>query len=179
VLAARPLTILGILYKPAYAEGASALPVLAAAVCGLALLSVSGSIINASGRPGIAVGLVAAAVAAGGGAASVLVPAAAPGPAMLLASAVSNAVGVTLGLALALIYLRRRFAAGPPVMTVLRVGASAALAVVAGRLVPGAGKIAGLFALAVVGVVFIVGLVVLRELGPADTAKVRKILRRR
>ena len=179
VLAARPLAILGILYKPAYAEGASALPVLAASVCGLALLSVSGSIINASGRPGIAAGVVAATVAAGGGAASLLVRAASPGPEMLLASALSNAIGVALGLALALAYLRRRFSAGPPLMTVVRVGGSAAAAVVAGRLVPGAGKIAGLFALAVVAVVFLVALVVLRELGPADSAKVRKILRRR
>jgi stage V sporulation protein B len=179
VLAARPLAILGILYKPAYAEGASALPVLAAAVCGLALLSVSGSIINASGRPAVAAGLVAATVAAGGVAAWVLVPRAAPGPEMLLASALANGTGVALGLALALIYLRRRFGAGPPLLTVLRVALAAAAAVGVGRLIPGTGKLAGLVALAAVGVVFLAALLVLRELGPADTAKLRKILRRR
>jgi stage V sporulation protein B len=179
VLAARPVTILGILYQPGYAEGARALPVLAAAVCGLAQLSVCGSIINASGRPGVAAGLVAATVGAGGAAAWALVPRATPGPDMLLASALANGAGVALGLALALVYLRRAFGAGPPLATVLRVGLAAAAAVAVGRLVPGSGKLAGLLALSVVGVVFVAVLLVARELGPADTAKLRKILRRR
>jgi len=178
VLAARPLTILHILYQPSYAEGAPALPVLAAAVVGLALLSVSGSIINASGSPRVAAGLVAAAMAAGTAAAVTLVPRAVPGPQMLVAVAASNAFGVAVGLGLALAYLRRRFGAGPPLATVARVALAAAAAVVAGHLVPGTGKIMGLLALAVVGVVFIAALLLLRELGPADTAKLRRILRR-
>jgi stage V sporulation protein B len=179
VLAARPRTVLGILYQPAYAEGAQALPVLAAAMCGLALLSVCGSIINASGRARVAAGLVAASLVTGAAASSIVVRHAAPGPDMLLAQASANATGVALGLALALVYLRRQFGAGPPLLTVVRVGVAAAAAVGIGRLVPGQGKIAGLFALAVVGVVFVAALVALRELGAADTAKLRRILRRR
>jgi stage V sporulation protein B len=179
VLAARPGSLLAILYRPEYAEGTAALPVLAAAVAGLALLSVSGSIINASGRPRVAVGLVAATVFSGGGAAAVLVPRAAPGPAMLLAAATANAVGVVVGLVLAVLYLRQRFAAGPPLATIVRVAVAAAAGIAVGRLVPGQGKIAGVIALAVVGAVFVAALLVVRELGASDTAKLRKILRRR
>jgi stage V sporulation protein B len=179
VLAARPAALLGILYRPEYLEGTAALPVLSASVAGLALLSVSGSIINASGRPAVAAGLVATTVLAGGGAAWILVPRATPGPEMLLATATANGIGVAVGLTLAVIYLRRRFEAGPPLATVARVLVAAAAAVLVGHLVPGRGKIAGLATLAVVGLVFVAALLVLRELGPADTAKLRKIFRRR
>jgi stage V sporulation protein B len=179
VLAGRPAVLLSILYKPEYLEGARAFPVLAAAAVGLAVLSVAGSIINASGSPRVAAGLVAATLLAGGGAAFALVPRATPGPDMLLAAATANGIGVAVGLALAVGYLRRRFAAGPPLATVVRVLIAAAAAIVVGHLVPGRGKIVGLATLAVVGVVFVAALVALRELGSADIAKLRRILRRR
>jgi O-antigen/teichoic acid export membrane protein len=178
VMAARPTAILGILYKPAYLEGALALPVLAAAVVGLALLSVSGSIINASGGPAVAAGLVGAAVLAGGTAASLLVRGARPGAEMLLASATSNLVGVGVGLTLALIYLYRHFQASPPLASVVRVAIAAAAGVAVGRFIPGQGKIVGLASLVVVELVFVGLLVLLGELGAADRAKLRKILRR-
>jgi stage V sporulation protein B len=178
VLAARPAAILGILYKPEYAEGARALPVLAAGICGLALLSVAGSIINASGRPRVAVRLMATVVLVGGGAAFLLVPRAAPGPQMLLASAVATTIGIAVGLGLAVLYLRHRFGAGPPLATVVRLAAAAALAIGAGRLAPDGGKVLGLLMLGAVGTLFVLALVLLRELGPADAAKLRRILRR-
>jgi stage V sporulation protein B len=179
VLAARPGSVLGILYRPEYAEGTAALPVLAASVAGLALLSVSGSIINASGRPEVAAALVATTVLSGGATAALLVPRAAPGPQMLFAAAVANAAGVAVGLLCTIIYLRRRFSAGPPLLTVLRVGVAAAAAITVGRLVPGTGKLVGLLVLGVVALVFVAVLLLVRELGPADTAKLRKVLRRR
>lgn len=178
VLGARPLTLLGVLYPPAYAEGARALPVLVAGICCLALLAVSGAIINASGRPRVAVLLVATTVLVGGGFAVAWVPSATPGPDMLFAAALATSLGMLAGVVGAFGYLRWRFEAGPPPATVLRTVGSAGLAIGAGRLVPGAGKVMGLLALATVGVVFVAALVLLREFGPADRAKFRKILRR-
>jgi O-antigen/teichoic acid export membrane protein len=179
VMAARPAAILGILYKPAYLEGAMALPVLAAAVVGLALLSVSGSIINASGSPMVATALVATTVVAGGAASTFLVRGATPGPEMLLGAATSNLVGVGVGLTLAVLYLLRRFQAAPPLASVVRVALAAVLAIAVGRLIPGQGKVVGLASLLAVELVFVAALVLLRELGPADRAKLKKILRRR
>jgi hypothetical protein len=66
-----------------------------------------------------------------------------------------------------------------PAATVLRVGVSAAAAVLVGRFIPGHGKVAGLAAIAAVGLVYIAGLLVTRELGAQDRAKLARILRRR
>jgi O-antigen/teichoic acid export membrane protein len=141
-------------------------------------MSVSGSIINASGKPRWTVFFMAVTLLTSGITAFLLVPNATPGAPMLLAQATAVATGNGVGLALALLYLWRQFKAGPPVLSVLRIGAAVAIAVVAGRVFPAGGKLMGLVTLAVVGAVFVACLVILRELGPNDTAKLRKILRR-
>ncbi len=179
VLAARPAALLAILYPKSYGQGAAALPVLAGAIVGLALLSVAGSIINASGRPRVAVGLVATTVLAGSIAAVVLIPSSEPGAPMLLRTATATACGIAVGLTLAMVYLHRKFGAGPPLPTVARVAVATALAVGVGRLLPSGGKLLGLVALAVVGLVFAASLALLREFGATDLAKLKKIVRRR
>ncbi len=75
--------------------------------------------------------------------------------------------------------LRARFAAGPPVATVVRVGLAMAAAVVAARLVPGHGKVVGLAVMALAGIAYVAVLIVTREFGPEDRAKFAKVLRRR
>jgi stage V sporulation protein B len=179
VLAARPLGLLQLAYGARAGAGATALPILVAGIVCLSLLGVAGSIVNASGHPGVAAALVGATVVVGAGAAFVMVPARPPGPAMLEAAATASAVGMLVGLAAALVYLRRRFLAGPPIATVARVGVSAVAALAVGRLLPGQGKVATMGILMVVGVVFLAVLILLREFGPQDRAKVMKILGRR
>jgi O-antigen/teichoic acid export membrane protein len=178
VLAARPLALLSTFYPPAYSEGARALPVLVSGICCLALLAVSGSIVNASGHPKVAVGLVATTVIVGGALAFVLVPAAEPGPEMLFRAAVATSLGMLAGLAVALVYLRKRFEAGPPLASVGRTLVATVLATIVGRLIPGTGKLMGLASLGIVGVTYLAALIVMREFGPEDRAKMRKILRR-
>ena len=84
---------------------------------------------------------------------------------------------MAVGFVAALVYLRRRFAAGLPVATVGRVVIAGGIAAAAGRFFPGQGKVATLAALATSGTLFLVVLVALREFGPEDKAKVLKILR--
>lgn len=180
VLAARPRGLLLTVYgKVEYAAGEHALPILVAGIVCLALLGVAGSIINASGHPAIAGSFVGATVLVGGGAAYALVPGQTPGPDMLRAAALATALGMAAGFGGALVYLRRRFSAGPPLATVVRVAVAAAMAIAAGRFVPGEGKIVSLAAVALAGVIFLGALIVLREFGPQDRAKFRKILSRR
>jgi O-antigen/teichoic acid export membrane protein len=145
----------------------------------LALLSISGSIVTASGRPFMAVVLVAISLLAGAVLAFILVPRAQPGPAMLSAAAGATSLGMLVGLAVALAYLRRRFAAGPPALSVLRVLLAAGLAVALARLIPGSGILVGLSAMAVAGVVYLAALLVLREFGATDREKLVKVLRRK
>ena len=178
VLGARPATLLRIFYPAGYGTGAAALPILAAGVVALALLSIAGSIVTASGRPYVAVGLVAITLVAGTGLAFTLVPRAVAGPAMLSAAAVSTAAGMLVGFLAALGYLWRRFGAGLPLLSVLRVLLATALAVGAARLVPGAGIVAGATAMALAGLVFGVALLGTREFGATDREKFLKILHR-
>ena len=179
VLGARPATLLRIFYPAGYGTGAAALPILAAGVVALALLSIAGSIVTASGRPYVAVALVAITLVAGTGLAFTLVPRAVAGPAMLSAAAVSTAAGMLLGFLAALGYLWRRFGAGLPLLSVLRVLLATALAVGAARLVPGAGIVAGATAMALAGLVFGVALLGTREFGVTDREKFFKILHRK
>jgi O-antigen/teichoic acid export membrane protein len=142
-------------------------------------LSIAGSIVTASGRPYVAVALVAITLAAGTGLAFTLVPRADAGPAMLSAAAASTAAGMLAGFLAALAYLWRRFAAGLPLLSMLRVLAATVAAIGAARLVPGTGVVAGAAAMALAGLVFAVVLLLAREFGATDREKLLKILRRR
>ena len=178
-LAARPATLLAIVYPRDYGEGSGALPILVLGECCLAMLAVSCAILNAGGRAAAAIALMAVTVVAGIGAAYVLVPHATPGPAMLMAAATATAIGTVAGFVGSVIHMRRSLGGGLPVMTVVRVGVSAAAAVLVGRVLPAHGKLLGLLVIAAVGIVYLIALLLTGELGAADRAKIGKILRRR
>jgi stage V sporulation protein B len=178
VLCARPDGLLRLIYPPEYIAGATALPILVSGIVALSLLGVSGAIINASGHPRVAVALVSLTVVVGAGTAFLIVPGRSPGPPMLNAMASAAALGMYAGVAAALVYVRRRFEALPPLASVVRVLISTAAAVAVGRLMPGSGKLATIAALLAAGVVFLLGLILLGEFGPQDRAKFRRILGR-
>jgi stage V sporulation protein B len=178
VLAARPTALFGVIYKPEYGSGAAALPILAAGQCCLALLSVACSILNAAGRTRATLTLMIVTLAIGAAGVALTVPRAAPGTPMLIATASATAMATAVGLAAALIVLRTRFGGGPPLATVVRVALAMAAAVVAARLVPGHGKVVGLAVMALAGIAYLAVLVLTREFGPADRAKIAKMLKR-
>jgi O-antigen/teichoic acid export membrane protein len=177
VLSARPTALLATLYPKAYGVGAQALPILVAGIVALALLSIACSIVTASGRPMIAVVLVALTVTVGGAAAFIIVPHATPGSPMLVAAALATALGMLAGLLAALLYLWRRFSGLPPLLSVVRVGVAVSAGIALGRVLPGHGKLAGLAAMAGAGIAFAVVLIVLREFGATDREKFAKVLR--
>jgi hypothetical protein len=151
----------------------------AAGVVALALLAITGSIVTASGRPDIAIGLVALTLAVGSAVAFTIVPQATPGPEMLRAAAVATAIGMAVGLVAALLYLGRRFSAWPPLPSLVRVCVAVVLGVMLARLLPGNGKLVGLLGCAVSAVVFAASLLLLREFGATDREKFAKILKLR
>ena len=178
-LGARPAALIAILFRPEYQEGARALPILVVGECALALLAVSCAILNASGRALAALVLMAITVMTGVGAATLLVPVAPLGPDMLVAMAIAAASGMVLGFVLSVGYIRVRLGGSAPLGTIGRVGVSAGVAVLVGRLLPGHGRIVGFAVTALVAVVYFAVLVGLREFGASDRAKFRKILKRR
>jgi O-antigen/teichoic acid export membrane protein len=178
VLAARPAALLAIIYKPAYGEGAAAMPVLVTGECCLALLGVVCAILNAAGRTRATLSFVALTVAVGAAAAAVLVPRAAVGAPMLRAAATATALGMASGFIASIAYVRARLGGAPPAATVGRVAAGVAAGVLVAHLVPGHGKILGLVAIVLAAIAYLVVLVVTGELGPADRAKLARMLRR-
>jgi O-antigen/teichoic acid export membrane protein len=178
VLAARPAALLAILYKPAYGEGAAAMPILVAGECCLALLGVVCAILNAAGRTRATLSFVALTVGVGAGAATLLVPNAEVGPAMLRAAATATALGMVTGFVASMVYVRTRLGGSPPPATVARVAVGLAAGAAIAHIVPGHGKIAGLAAIILAAAAYLAVLVAGGELGAADRAKLRKILRR-
>lgn len=176
-LAARPAALLGILYPKAYGVGAQALPILAAGIVALALLSIASSIVTASGRPQVAIGLVTLTLAVGSAAAFALVPGREPGAPMLVGAALATALGMVAGLVGAVFYMWRRFAALPPLLSLLRVCAAAGVATAVARALPGQGRIAGLAATVAAGAVFALALFLFREFSATDREKFAKILK--
>jgi O-antigen/teichoic acid export membrane protein len=178
VLAARPSALFGIVYKPEYRVGVPALPILAAAECSLALLSVACSILNASGRALASLVIMGATAALMSAGMAILVPRATAGAPMLIAAATATAVATVSGLLAALVVLRTRLGGMPPLATVARVALALAAAWLAARVVPGHGKIVGLAVMALTGITYLVVLLVTREFGPEDRAKFAKVFRR-
>jgi stage V sporulation protein B len=178
VLGARPSALLGLLYKPEYGAGAPALPILVAGECCLALLAVACAILNAAGRTRATLSLMTVTVVVGAIASALMVPRAAPGTPMLIAAAAATSLGMASGFVAAAFYLRARFGGGPPAATVVRVAAAVIAAVVAARLVPGHGKLLGLAVIALAGVVYMVVLAATGEVGPAERARLTRLLKR-
>ena len=177
-LAARPEAMIAIAFSPAYAQSASALPILVVGECCLALLSVSCAILNAAGRATASLVLMALTVTIGIGTAFALVPGAALGPDMLRAAAISASAGMVAGFVGALAYVRVTLGGSAPLASVARIAASAAAAVAVGHFIPAHGKVLGLAVTILVVVIYAGGLIALGEFGPADRAKFRRVLRR-
>ena len=178
VLAARPAALLGVIYKPAYVAGAPAMPILVAGECALALLAVACAILNAAGQTRATVSFVALTVLVGTGAAALLVPHAASGTPMLMAAATATALGTVAGFLAAVIYVRSRLGGTPPPATLARVALAIAAGLAVGHFTPGHGKIVGLAVTALAALAYATVLVVSGELGPADRAKLLRMLRR-
>ena len=178
-LGARPGALITILFPPAYAEGAAALPILVVGECCLALLAVTCAILNAAGQAVPALLLMAATVVTGVSGAFILVPRAAVGPEMLTAAAIAASLGMALGLVASVVFIRVRMGGSAPPSTLGRILVAGTAAVLVGRALPVGGKLMGLAVTALVTVVYLGGLILLREFGPTDRAKFRKVLFRR
>jgi O-antigen/teichoic acid export membrane protein len=178
-LGARPGALITILFPPAYAEGAAALPILVVGECCLALLAVTCAILNAAGQAVPALLLMAATVVTGVSGAFILVPRATVGPEMLTAAAIAASLGMALGLVASVVFIRVRMGGSAPPSTLGRILVAGTAAVLVGRALPAGGKLMGLAVTALVTVVYLGGLILLREFGPTDRAKFRKVLFRR
>lgn len=180
-LAAGGEPLLALLFGDAYAVAAPALLPLLGAMAALALFYVLATILTASGRPRVPLAVAAVAVVAEVAGLLVALPRAAPGAPMLVVAASVTLAANALALVGASVAVARVLRAGLALPTAARVSLASAGALLAvwplgGE--PGHGLGTIFVRLLVAGVVFILALVLTRELTGRDLALARRLLSR-
>jgi hypothetical protein len=92
--------------------------------------------------------------------------------------ALAVALALLVSLVVGACWVRFLFGALIPPLSALRIGASLALAAFVGNQLPAAGKVFTLVSAVVVGVVYLVALLVSRELSSTDLALVKRVVGR-
>ncbi len=176
VLAAVPQAVTGLL--PRFSDSAIALAWLAPAYFCFSLFNVVNTLLMSSDRAttALVVGIITVAVAAG--LYQTWLPGAVDTADILRRAGIATLIAFTAGLVLGIGVLWRAFGQPFPAATAIRVLGIGTALVVAGRFLPQMGKIASLGMLAGVGVTYLLALVVTREFGPEDKARLMRVLRR-
>lgn len=174
-----PRGVLHLAFVPAIADpGAGVLRVLALGQGAFALFGITTTVLNSTGHERATVVLNALALGLVGACAFLLVP----GTALeALPHRMALAVAISLGVALLIGggWVRHLFGALIAPLSVLRIGTALGLSAFVGSLLPSSGKIFTLVAAAVVGVVYLVVLLVTRELTSTDWALVKRVVGRK
>jgi stage V sporulation protein B len=179
LLGARPGAVMHLFYRPEYAMGAAALPILLFGYVCFSLFTIAGTIVNGAGRtrPPLYIGLGTLAFAAFACWMS-LSFALGSGRDPLFYVASATALSMALGLGLFGLYLHREFGAFIHPLSLARVVLSAAAALVMGSLWPRSGvlggKIGTLLSCAVLALVFLGVAMVLGELRPREILRDRR-----
>ena len=101
------------------------------------------------------------------------------GPGLLVTAASGATAGMCLGWLLITVALRRAYGASLPLWTFLRVLLACGAAVAVGRALPVGSRLATLGECAVIGLVYVVVLIVTRELGRRDLAQLKQVVSRK
>jgi stage V sporulation protein B len=180
VMAANPVHILSVPFQPDDAAfGAPALVALALGNVAFSLFAIAGTILNGAGMTRQAIGVALLTLVAAAAANLIVIPMFTPGRSLLLACAAATSGAMVLGAAAGGFVLYRHLGAFLPLVSLVRVMLAAAAAAAVGRVIPLSTPIGTLVEAAAVGVVFVVALVVTRELGQGDLAALMRVVRRR
>ncbi len=155
-----------------YQAGSPALVIVAYGMLLFGLLYVLTTIISASGRPAVSVLLAALTLVASAALNAVLIPAYG-----LRGAAIATTAAMLLGTVVGSIYLISKFGSIIPMLSVLRIAASAGVVYLASRAYSSTSKPVILIELVVLSLIYVGALLLTRELGPDDLASVKKIVK--
>jgi stage V sporulation protein B len=173
---AMPESMLSFAYGAAdAARGADVLRTMALAQGAFAMLGIATTILTSLGRERTAAAITLTAVLAVAGACATFVPGAELGHAQLVASARASGAALAATLLVAGAVVRVQTGAFLSTATIARVGLALAGCVALGLLVPRVGRLVTPMLALAVGAAYVVLLVVIREIGPADVAMVRAL----
>ena len=159
-------------------NGGDTLRILALGMGSLSVLGISSAVLTSLRRERLAVGVTGAAVAAVAAACWVLVPAAELGNAMLMRTAIATSIGLSVAMVIAAAMVKRVAGGFVPVLTAVRVPIAVGAVVALGWKMPWLGKAAVPVQAAGIAAVYVVALVVLRELGREDLGVLKRALGR-
>ncbi len=179
VFTALPAQVITVPFRPEYQVGSTALAVLAPGYGAFALFVVATTILNAAGRPKLAMLVTAVMLAVEAGACWLLISAARTSSEQLLGAAVGASAAMLVGCVFASLALHRAFGASIPAASLLRVGLAFAGAAAIGRFLPHGSRFLTLAECLVVGVTYVVVLIVTAELGREDLNRALQVIRRR
>ena len=143
------------------------------------VLGITCAALSGLGKPTAAAMLTALGVTLITSGCVVLIPRAELGPAMLVQAATATSIALVITAAAAGVVLHRTAGGFVSAATVVRVLGALGIAVAAGSRLPWLGKVVVPLEAAAVAALYVVLLVVTRELGPPDLARVRTVLRRK
>ena len=162
-----------------WTQGGDALRILSLGMGAFSVLGITCAALSGLGRPTAAAMLTALGVALIASGCVVLIPRADLGPAMLVQAATATSIALAITAAAAGVVLHRTAGGFVPAATVVRVLGALGIAVAVGSRLPWLGKVFVPLEAAAVAALYVVVLVVTRELGRADLARVRTVLRRK
>lgn len=179
VFIANPPEVINVVFKDQFRIGGPALRVLAGGMVCFSMFAIINTILNSAGRTiqALAVGAVTLGLTAGANA--LLVPRASSPTAALITAACASSGSMAVGVLLATGLLYRNFKAAFPLKSLLRTLVAMAVAAGVGRLIPEVSKLVTVGECLVVFGTYFAVLVLLREFGPEDLAKVRRVLGKR
>lgn len=179
VVVALPGPLLTLAFGPVVAErGAAALRVQALGQGVFTLFGFATAILTSLGRERASALVSVLTLTLVSGACAFLVPSAPFGAEQLRATATATALALGGGVVIAAFLVTRAAGAFVPLSTVLRVAVALGVAVAVGTQLPAPSPIATPALAAVVGVVYVVILLALREVKGADVASLRGLLKR-
>jgi stage V sporulation protein B len=170
--------VMRVAYPEELVLGAPALGVLALGLVPFSLFAIGASILAGAGQARATMIVAAVALAIVVGANWIAVRLAGPGLEAVTAAAFATSLGAIVALALTAGVLLRLFGAFVPAMSVLRAGLAAVVGGGVAHLIPHATRPTAILACAVGTLAYGLVLLLLRELGAADRALVRRVLRR-
>jgi stage V sporulation protein B len=180
VIAAMPGSLLGFAFSKLVAErGESSLRVLALGQGAFAMLGLASTVLVSIGREREAAGITLTALVLVGAGCFGFVPGREFGEAQLITTAIATSVALVLGLGVAAVRVTKTAGAFVPLATAARVVGSLAVAVLLGMRLPRVGKLLMPVEAVAIAIVYVVLLVVTREIGATDVKLVTSLVRRK
>jgi stage V sporulation protein B len=179
-MAANPANVLGIVYAPEYATtGGPALALLAVGNIAFSVFAIAGTILNGAGhtRHATITAAVTLAIAAAGN--LIAIPLAMDSGHVLEVAAGVTGASMLIGATTTGLMLRRQLGAFLPIVSLGRIVVAAAVAIGVGRVLPFHGRLMAIVGAAMVAGVFLIVLVVTRELGARDLEAIKAVRRKR